>query len=154
MFKKTHTPIIALQKIKQYCAYQERCHQEVRNKLFEFGLYATEVDNIVATLIEENYVNEERFAILFAGGKFRIKQWGRNKIKYELKQKQVSVANIKKAILQIDEDDYEKTLYKQYETYFAKQKGIRQIKEIKTKKYLIQKGFEIDLINNIAKKIK
>lgn len=151
-FKKNYTPAVALQKIKQYCAYQERCHQEVKTKLYDFGLSTPEVENIIATLIEENYINEERFATLFAGGKFRMKQWGRNRIKYELKQKQVSPANIKKAMLQIDEDEYEQTLQQLFDKYFAKQKGVKQIKILKTKKYLMQKGFEIDVINLVAKK--
>lgn len=148
---KFYTPSVALQKIKHYCAYQERCHFEVKNKLYEFGLTANEIDEIIAALIEENYLNEERFATLFAGGKFRMKQWGRNKIKYELKQKQISAINIKKAISQIDEEEYMNTLSKLYKTYFNNQKGMKAIKEFKTKKYLIQKGFESELINNVLK---
>src|SRR6187401_2447386 len=90
----------ALQKIKHYCAYQERSHYEVKEKLYSFGLYKNEVELLLSQLVEENYLNEERYAIAFAGGKFRIKQWGRVKIKYELKQKQVSEYSIKKALKQ------------------------------------------------------
>ena len=75
----------SLQKIKQYCAYQERCHSEVRDKLYSFGLHQSEVEEIITLLIVENYLNEERFAILFAGGKFRMKQWGKHKIKQGIK---------------------------------------------------------------------
>ena len=153
MFKKQYTPQEALQKIKQYCSYQERCHSEVKTKLYDFGLYTNEVDNIIATLIEDNYLNEERFAILFAGGKFRIKQWGKIKIQYELKSKQVSPANIKKALLQIDEDAYIKTLEKLYEPYYKKLKGTTQIKKLKTLKHLMSKGFEVSVINEFAKKL-
>ena len=80
----------ALQKLKHYCAYQERCHSEVREKLFSLGVWKKDHDEIISALIEKNYLNEERFAIAYAGGKWRVKQWGRQKIKYALKQKQVS----------------------------------------------------------------
>jgi len=153
VFKKQYSSKVALQKIKQYCAYQERCHIEVKSKLYEFGLSTNEVDNIIVTLIEENYLNEERFAILFAVGKFRIKQWGKTKIQYELKLKQISPFNIKKALSQIDEEDYIKTIEKLYELYYKKQKGIAQIKKIKTLKHLISKGFEANVINEVAKKL-
>ena len=74
-----------LEKIKPYCAYQERCHREVKEKLYSYGLRKAEVEEILSFLIEENYLNEERFAVQFAGGKFRIKQWGKKKIQYEFK---------------------------------------------------------------------
>ena len=106
MYKQTFTPDQALPKAKHYCAYQERCHSEVKDKLYSFGLNKKEVEQILSQLIEENYLNEERFAIQFAGGRFRIKQWGRVKIKYELKQKQVSEYSIKKALEQIKETEY------------------------------------------------
>ena len=88
---------------------------------------------------------------MFAGGKFRIKKWGRVKIRYELKLKQISPINIKKALAQIDEEDYIKTLIKEYEIYFNKQKGAVQIKKLKTLKHLQLKGFEVDVINGVAK---
>ena len=102
----------ALPKIKQYCTYQERCHAEVKEKLYAFGLYKKDVEQLMSQLIEENYLNEERFAIQYAGGKFRMNQWGRIKIKYALKQKQVSDYCIKKALKEINETDYKKTLHK------------------------------------------
>ena len=80
------TPGQALPKIKQYCAYQERSHSEIKDKLYGFGLRKNEVEEILATLIEENYCNEERFAEQFAGGKFRMKQWGRIKIRRALQE--------------------------------------------------------------------
>ena len=89
MVFQQYTPEQSLPKIKQYCAYQERCHKEVREKLYSFGLNKEEVNEIISTLINENYLNEERFAIQFAGGKFRMKQWGRIKIKMGLKAKKV-----------------------------------------------------------------
>lgn len=102
----------ALPKIKQYCAYQERCHSEVKEKLYTFGLYKNDVDQLMAQLIGENYLNEERFAIQYAGGKFRMNQWGRMKIKHSLRQKHVSEYSIKKALQEIRENDYKKTLQK------------------------------------------
>src|SRR5690606_33190020 len=92
----------ALQKIKQYCAYQERCHSEVRDKLYSFGLRQSEVEEMITLLIVENYLNEERFAIHFAGGKFRMKQWGKHKIKQALKLRKVSDYCINKALKDID----------------------------------------------------
>lgn len=146
------TPQQALQKIKQYCAYQERSHFETKNKLFEFGLNTKEVDNIIATLIEENFLNEERFATLFAGGKFRIKHWGRVKIKYELQLHKVSTYNITKALKQIDEDEYLQSLEKLCTKYYEGLKG-KIARNFKTKTYLQSKGFELNLINEVLKKI-
>ncbi len=138
----------ALQKAKQYCAYQERCHSEVKEKLYSFGLNKNDVDELLSELISENYLNEERFTILFAGGKFRIKQWGRVKIKYALKQKQVSDYCIRKALAAIDENDYDKTLDKLFK---QKLKTLKSEKNIYIKKrklldHLMQKGFEKDLV--------
>ena len=151
MYKQTFTPDQALPKAKHYCAYQERCHSEVKEKLYSFGLNKKEVDQILSQLIEENYLNEERFAIQFAGGRFRIKQWGRVKIKYELNQKQVSEYCIKKALSFISEKDYVNTLQK---TVDAKLKTLKSEKNIFIKKrklqdHLLQRGFEIVLIREV-----
>lgn len=145
-------PNPSLQKAKHYCAYQERSHSEVKEKLYSFGLHKKEVDQLLSTLIEENYLNEERFAIHFAGGKFRIKQWGRVRIKYELKKKQVSEYCIRKALATIDVGDYRKTLKKLSDT---KAKTLTNEKNPITRKkklqhYLLQKGFEKDLIIQIT----
>ncbi len=149
MYKKYLTKEQALQKLKHYCAYQERCHSEVKEKLFSLGIWKKDHDEIVATLIEESYLNEERFAIAFASGRFRIKQWGRVKIKYELKQKQVSEYSIKKALKQIDEDDYLKVLNKLTKEKYASLKNEQHlIRKKKTMDYLMQKGFEPQLITN------
>src|ERR1700704_6676060 len=102
----------ALQKIKHYCGYQERCQTEVKEKLYSMGLWKKDVEEILSQLIEENYLNEERFAIQFARGKFRMKQWGKGKILYELRQKKISEYCIKKAIKEIDDDAYQKILQK------------------------------------------
>ncbi|MEJ7769803.1 MAG: RecX family transcriptional regulator [Chitinophagaceae bacterium] len=141
----------ALQKIKHYCAYQERCHQEVKEKLYELGLYKKDVEEVTAQLIDENYLNEERFAIQYAGGKFRIKHWGRIKIKYSLKQKQVSEYNIKKAMTQIEGESYMQTLEKlcQAKWEIFKNEKNRYVKKRKTQDYLLQKGYESDLVREV-----
>ncbi|HWR33737.1 MAG TPA: regulatory protein RecX, partial [Chitinophagaceae bacterium] len=132
---------------KHYCAYQERCHNEVRDKLFNLGVWKKDHDEIIATLIEENYLNEERFAIAFAGGKWRIKKWGRIKIKYALKQKQVSDYSINKALKQIEVDEYIKVLNKLAKDKYASLKNDQYlVREKKTMDYLMAKGFEKDLV--------
>jgi regulatory protein len=151
MYKKYLTKEQALQKLKHFCGYQERCHSEVKEKLFSLGVSKNEHDEIISTLIEENYLNEERFAIAFAGGKFRVKQWGRIKIKYELKQKQVSEYNIKKAMKEIEETAYRDALQKLYEEKWNSLKGEKNrfIKLTKTRDYLLQKGYEMDLVRAV-----
>ena len=145
----------ALQKIKHYCSYQERSHQEVKEKLYGFGLYKDEVESLLSQMIEENYLNEERYAIAFAGGKFRIRQWGRIKIKYELKQKRVSEYCIKKGLASIAEDDYKITLQKLFE---EKKELLKKEKNELNKKqrlrfFLVQKGYEPQLISELLSKI-
>ena len=151
VFKQQLTKEQALQKLKHYCAYQERAHQEVRDKLYQLGVWKKDHDEIIATLIEESYLNEERFAVAFAGGKFRIKQWGRVKIRYELKQKGVSEYSIKKAMKQIDEDSYQKTLQELASTKYRSLKQDQwMIRKKKTIDHLIQKGYEPELVNKIV----
>ena len=144
----------ALQKLKHFCAYQERCHSEVKEKLYNLGVWKKDHDEILASLIEENYLNEERFAMAYAGGKFRIKQWGKVKIKYELKQKQVSEYCIKKALKQIDEEDYLAVLGKLAKDKYASLKSEQWlVRKKKTMDYLFRKGFEAELINESMKTI-
>jgi len=157
MQKKFLTKEEALQKLRQYCAYQERSHYEVQQKLYELGIRKTEHDEIIATLIEEDYLNEERFAIQFVGGKFRMKDWGRKKIYYALKEKKVSEYSIKKAMKEIDENIYQETLRelgeKKYESLKDEQYLARKRKTID---FLLQKGYEYELVtaavNSIATK--
>jgi regulatory protein len=149
LYKKYLTGEQALQKLKHYCAYQERCHSEVKEKLYSLGVWKRDHDEIIATLIEENYLNEERFAMAYAGGKFRVKHWGRVKIKYELKQKQISDYCIKKALKQIDEEEYLRVLDKLAKEKYASLKNEQYlIRKKKTTGYLIQRGFEPQLIIN------
>jgi len=151
VYKKQLTPGQALQKLRHYCGYQDRCHSEVKEKLYSLGVFKNEHDAIVATLIEEDYLNEERFAIAFAGGKFRIKQWGRIKIKYELKNKQVSEYSIKKALKQIKEDEYRGVLKKLAEEKYDSLKNEQHlIRKKKTIDYLLQRGFEMELMRGVV----
>jgi regulatory protein len=141
----------ALQKLRHYCSYQERCHAEVKEKLYSFGLFKQVVEECISQLIEENYLNEERFAIQFAGGKFRIKQWGRQKIKHELKLKRVGEYCIQKAIREIDQEQYIKTLNKLAAQKWRSIKGegiTRFVKTQKTTVWLMQRGYESELIRS------
>ncbi|UAY57111.1 regulatory protein RecX [Arachidicoccus terrestris] len=136
----------AAAKIKTYCAYQERCHDEVRQKLYGFGLYSKEVDQLIADLIQENYLNEERFARLFAGGKFRMKDWGRIKITQELRLRKVSDYNIRAAMKEISPDAYQATLDKLAGKKWENLKGKKIEKAARTTRFLMQKGYELTLI--------
>lgn len=153
MYRRQLTREQALQKAKHFCAYQERCHREVKEKLYSFGLQKTDVELLLTQLIDEDYLNEERFAVQYAGGKFRMKQWGRVKIKYELKQKGVSDYCIKKAIKEIDAEAYAATLRKLYDD---KLKTLRSetnhfIRKRKLQDYLLQKGYESEFIQSLLK---
>lgn len=141
-------------KLRHYCAYQERCHSEVKYKCIELGLRGDEIDAAIADLISENFLNEERFARAFAGGKFRTKQWGRKKILQELKQRQVSAYCIKKGMEEIDDEDYDKTLTGLAAKKYASLKGEQYLKrKYKTMQYLLQKGYEPELIQDIVEQI-
>ncbi len=151
MQRKFLTKEQALQKLRHYCAYQERSHSEVQQKLRELGIRKPDQDEIVSSLIEDDYLNEERFAIQFAGGKFRMNDWGRKKILYALREKRVSDYNINKALQSIDEETYQKTLQdlaeKKYELLKDEQPADRKKKTVD---YLLQKGYEYELITRIV----
>jgi regulatory protein len=145
----------ALQKLRHYCGYQERCHQEVKEKLYSFGLRKPDVETAVATLIGEDRLNEERFAIQFAGGRFRLKHWGKAKIRYELKQKQVSDYCIQKALGLIDTTEYQHTLRR---LAAEKWESLKEINDVFVRKhkvgdYLQQKGYEPERIRETVQKI-
>jgi regulatory protein len=133
----------AIQRIRHYCAYQERAQQEVRDKLYELGMTMDEVEEIMSDLIAENFLNEERFATQFAGGHFRIKGWGKVKIQHALQQKRVSSYNIKIGLKAIDEDAYIKTLQQLATKKWNSLKGERGLSRMaKTQAFLHQRGFE------------
>ena len=104
--KKTYTVQEATKKLEHYCAYQERCHKEVKQKLTDMYMIPEAIDVIMIHLLEHNFLNEERFAKTFVSGKFKIKAWGRRRLTYELKQKDVSKFNIKQALAEISDEDY------------------------------------------------
>jgi regulatory protein len=145
--KKYLTKEQATQKLRQYCAYQERSHSEAVQKLWDLGVRKAEHDEIISSLIEDDYLNEERFAIQFAGGKFRMKNWGRKRIYYALKEKKVSEYNIRKAMKEIPDEAYEKTLLQLAEKKYASLKDEQYlVRRKKTMDYLMQKGYEPELV--------
>jgi len=141
--------------ILHYCKYQERCHSEVRSKLYELGLRQTEVEQTISQLIETGVLNEERYARAYARGKFRMKQWGKEKIKQQLKLKKISDYCIRKAMTEIDGEEYASTLEKLSTKKLTELRADRSVLSRKSKlyRYLAQKGYEKDLILDIVNKI-
>ena len=144
-----------LNKMQSFCAYRERCKYEVRQKLIEYNLPVSLNDQLMELLEKENFINEDRFALEFACGKFRIKKWGRQKIKFELLKKEVEQKLIVKAIGAIDEEEYILTLKvmleKKMNTILFK-KNVQEAK-IKVSRYAMAKGYESDLVWDILNKI-
>lgn len=140
---------LVLQKAASYCAYQERTQDEVRLRLRKWGVTGDEAEEIIAELILQNYLSEERFAQTFAGGKFRIKNWGRLKIKQELNRRGLTAYTIEKGMAEISDDDYEQSLYdllKKKKTALKRtETNPLQIKQ-KLVRYALGKGYESDLI--------
>ncbi|RYD53397.1 MAG: RecX family transcriptional regulator [Sphingobacteriales bacterium] len=134
--------------IYKYCNYQERCHQDVRTKLFELGADREYGDELIAELIESNLLNEERFAQSYCRGKFSLKKWGRSKIRMHLKQKKVSDYCIRKGLAEINTEDYEKTLRSLCEKGLEKYSKEPQawMRNAKITQYLMSRGYETDLI--------
>jgi len=153
--KATATPEQAFMKLKHYCGYQERCHYEVKEKLYSLGLRKIDVEQLLSRLIEENYLNEERYAQQFVGGYFRQKKWGINKIVYALRQKKVSECNIKKGLKEIDQIEYSKVAEKLIRTKWLLLKKEQYLnREAKTKSFLLQKGYDAGLVQAIIKKVR
>ena len=142
-------------KAASFCAYQERCHKEVKQKLAEWGIYGLEADELMVKLIELNYLNEERFAQTFAGGKFRVKQWVKLRIKQELKMRDVSDYCINKGLKEIEEEDYRNTLGEVLENKLSSL-GKLKAPEAKNKayKYALSRGYEPQLIWEVLAEIK
>ena len=139
----------AQKKLEYYCAYQERCHKEVVTKLKEFGMIPAAIDTIVTKLIQENYLNETRFAQSFARGKFRIKKWGKNRILRELKIRQISPYNIKMGMKEISDNAYQETFYHLFE---KRKQEVAHLSKAEQKKkifsYLSYRGWEHQRIYN------
>ena len=141
-------------KLEYYCSYQERCHQEVVQKSYDLGMRSNEIDAIVVHLLQHNFLNEERFARSFARGKHRIKLWGKIRIVNELKQRHISAPNIKCALTEIDEAEYQNTLDALAERHWD---TIRETNVQKKKKkfcdYLLRKGWESNLVYEKLKEL-
>ena len=151
---KQRSPLEIKQLIYAYCAYQERSHQEVRRKLYDLGLYRQEVDETIALLITEGFLNEERFVKAFAGGKFRIKSWGRIKITHELEARGLTKKCIQSGILEISENDYIDALSK---LLLKKSSSLSENdafkKRDKLARFAISKGYESELVWKIVNEI-
>jgi len=147
MYKKRLTKEQVLQKLRFYCRYQQRCQSEVKEKLFELGINKKDHDELITELVKENCLNDERFAVAFASGRFKLKQWGRKKIQKGLKEKRVSDEIAQKALEQINKKEYRAILNKlAKERYAALKHEQHVVRKKKTMDYLMQKGYELDLV--------
>lgn len=150
MEHKSYTFLEIKQKMVNYCVYQDRCHQEVEQKMRDYLIIPEAKEEILLFLMKENYLDEERFTRSYIRGKFYMKSWGRNKIKNHLKFKGISEKLIKNCFSEIEESDYEKTIAKIYFDYYDKQRGIKDYqRKSKTINYLIGRGFEYSEILNM-----
>ncbi|MBT4217142.1 MAG: RecX family transcriptional regulator [Flavobacteriales bacterium] len=152
---KVYTVKEATERIQSYCAIQDRCQWEVEKKMKEWGISDEIIENILTDLILDKFVNEERFSESFCRGKFRIKRWGKVKIKNELKIKKISNNCIDKGLLQIEKKEYMKVLK---DLYLKKRDSLKDtnqfIRKGKIAKHLQQKGFESKLIWELINKDK
>lgn len=148
--KKYFSKSEALEKARRYCAYQERCQSEVRSKLLEWGQKGNTLEDIIAQLISEDFINEERFAKAFARGKFKMKNWGTEKIKAELKRRNISDYCIRQAMHEIENEDVLATVKK---LILKKSATIKEsspmLRKNKLAAFLIRKGFESSLVWSI-----
>lgn len=150
--KKFYSPAEAYLKIRNYCAYQERSHKEVRNKLFEYGLHTNAVEEIISRIITDGFLSEERFAKAFAGGKFRIKKWGRNKIVHELEGLGITPRCIRTGLKEIDDADYKKTLRDLIKKKLTQTHEVNPFKKRqKVARFVISKGYEPESVWEILK---
>ncbi|GAB7258079.1 regulatory protein RecX [uncultured Polaribacter sp.] len=154
MQKKSFTVEEIKRKIEQYCVYQDRCHKEVEQKMRDYNLIPEARELILLSLMKDNFLNEERFAKSFARGKFRIKNWGKQRIVRELKFKDISAYNIKTALKEIEEEEYIETIYRITENRNAviSESDIYKRKN-KLIGFLMRKGFENELIFKVVNEI-
>ena len=141
-------------KLEQYCVYQDRCHKEVTQKMRDFNLIPEAKEMILLSLIQENFLNEERFAKSFARGKFRIKNWGKQRIIRELKFRDISAYNIKTALKEIDEQEYIASIYRITENrneVLSESDGYKRKKKLID--FLMRKGFETELIYKVVNEV-
>jgi len=146
-FRKSYTLEQALSKLQKYCTYQDRCHIEVERKLTEMRIIPQAKEHIIMSLIDGDYLNEERFALAFVKGKFKIKKWGRIRLKAELKKRKISKYLIESALKQISDKDY---LFAFEELANRKANSIKAnsilLKKKKLADYLIYRGWESNLV--------
>ena len=144
----------AIHKIEHFCAYQERCHEEVIQKLRSMKMDADEIDAIIVKIIADNFLNEERFACSFARGKHRIKHWGKVRIINELKSKKINQTLINIALKEITPEEYLSTFHSLADKNWE---SIREINLLKKRKkfcdYLLRKGFESNLVFEKVKEL-
>jgi regulatory protein len=145
--KRVYDINIAIERIKNYCALQDRCQWDVIQKLREWGLQQSTKDHILEILITNKFIDEERFSTSFCRGKFRIKNWGKRKIVNELRRKQISSICINTGLKEIDEKEYDLVLEK---LFYQKERSIKDknqfIRKTKIANFLIQRGFENNLV--------
>ena len=143
-------------RLKRYCAYQERCHKEVKNKLQQLGAYGDTSDAVISHLIQHDYLNETRFAVFYVRGKFSIKKWGKKRIVNELKLRKITNYNIDKGLKQISEKDYQHTFDTLAQKRWEELKKKKESTEKRNKKwvqYLQYRGWENDLIFSALRKL-
>lgn len=148
------TPLNALEKARKYCAYSERSQYDVRLKIREWKQESEVAEWIIAQLIQENFLNEERFVLAYTRGKLRQNRWGRIKIKHALKQKQISNYLINKAMQSIEDEEYIEILRNDIEKRTQKLKTLNFAEEQKIASYFQQRGFELNLVFDIIKEVK
>lgn len=152
--KTTFTPLEALQKLEHFCAYQERCHDEVVSKLYSLKMTTDETDQIIVKLIEGNFLNETRFACSFARGKHRMKSWGKIRITNELKMRNISSTNITLALKEITTEEYQETFDQLSERCWN---SIQENNQLKKRKkfcdYLLRRGYESNLVYEKVKEM-
>jgi regulatory protein len=152
--KKTYTLQEATKKLESYCAYQERCHQEVVQKLTGMHMIPEAIDVIMVHLLQHNFLNEERFAKTFVRGKFKIKAWGRNRLTFQLKQKGVSKVNINNALAEITDEEYIGLFN---DLADKKASSIKETNKLKKKKkfidYFLYRGWESHLVYEKANEL-
>jgi len=158
MIKRKTKPIdsgMVLQKIQYFCSYQERCIRDTEEKLKDWAVQKKLIPSIISQLQKEGYIHEERFAKVYAGGKFRVNKWGRQKIEFELKLKGIPESMIHKGIEEIDEADYQRVLC---DLILKKQKEIKPEKDLNIREKIITfaqgKGYEMELILTALKELK
>jgi len=149
--KKSYTVDELQKKMEYYCVYQDRCHQEVERKMNEHQLIPEAKEKILLHLMQHDFLNEERFSKSFARGKFRIKNWGKQRIIRELKTKNISNYNINSALKEIDDEDYLETIYRitKNRNHTITENNIYKRKK-KLQDFLLRKGYEYDLIFKIV----